>query len=135
MNAASLDRLRLPLPPTPTNNVCPCCNNVVLGTAAQNSGFAAVNDAAPVYQLSNISMQVEVLGMATSVLDQIVEQRIAQVGYVSLPFKNYFSYTSTHVSTTKFHVNSASVISTVICGSKPVSIMPGSRVPRKLCYI
>ncbi len=90
------------------NNVCPCCNNVSLGTAAQSSNFAAVNAAAPVYQLSNLSMQVEVLGMATSVLDQIVEQRIAQVGYVSLPFKNYFSYTSTHVSTTKFHVNSAS---------------------------
>ncbi len=53
-------------------------------------------------------MQVEVLGMATSVLDQIVEQRIASVGYLSLPFKNYYTFTSTHTGTSRFNVNSAS---------------------------
>ena len=53
-------------------------------------------------------MQVEVLGMATSVLDQIIEQRIASVGYLSLPFKNYYTFTSTHTGTSRFNVNSAS---------------------------
>lgn len=53
-------------------------------------------------------MQVEVLGMSTSVLDQIVQQRIGSVGYLSLPFKNYFSFQSLHQGTTKFNINSAS---------------------------
>ena len=46
--------------------------------------------------------------MATNVLDTIVEQRISQVGYLSIPFKNYFSFMNTHTTTTRFNVNSAS---------------------------
>jgi hypothetical protein len=55
-----------------------------------------------------MTLQCEVLGMATSVLDQIVEQRIASVGYLSMPFKNYYTFVSTHSGTTRFNVNSAS---------------------------
>jgi hypothetical protein len=55
-----------------------------------------------------MTMQVEVLGMSSNVLDAIVEQRIASVGYLSLPFKNYYSYQSTHTNTSRFNVNSAS---------------------------
>ena len=46
--------------------------------------------------------------MATSVLDQIVEQRISSVGYLSLPFKNYFTTIASHNDTSRFNVNSAS---------------------------
>jgi hypothetical protein len=53
-------------------------------------------------------MQVEVLSLATNVLDTIVEQRIGQIGYLSLPFKNYFSFSNTHDTSTRFNVNSAS---------------------------
>jgi hypothetical protein len=60
------------------------------------------------FVLTNISMQVEVLGMSTSVLDEITEARIASVGYISLPFKNYFTYVSSHQGTSRFSVNSAS---------------------------
>ena len=62
----------------------------------------------PTYTVKNVSIQVEVLSLATNVLDTIVEQRISQIGYLSLPFKNYFSFTNTHNSTTRFNVNSAS---------------------------
>lgn len=62
----------------------------------------------PVYTLTNMTLQVEVIQLATNVLDTIVEQRIAQVGYLSVPFKNYFSFSNTHTSTTRFNVNSAS---------------------------
>jgi hypothetical protein len=62
----------------------------------------------PSYTLKNINMQVEVLSLATNVLDTIVEQRIGQIGYLSLPFKNYFSFSNTHDSSTRFNVNSAS---------------------------
>jgi hypothetical protein len=53
-------------------------------------------------------MQIEVLSLATNVLDTIVEQRIGQIGYLSLPFKNYFSFSNTHDTSTRFNVNSAS---------------------------
>jgi len=65
-------------------------------------------DGAPTYSLTNLSLQVEVLQMATNVLDTIVEQRIAQVGYLSIPFKNYFSFSNNHTGSTRFNVNSAS---------------------------
>jgi len=55
-----------------------------------------------------MSMQLEVLGMATSVLDEVVASRIEQVGHISLPFKNYFTTISTHNSNSRFNVNSAS---------------------------
>ena len=55
-----------------------------------------------------MTIQCEVLGLASNVLDAIVEQRIASVGYLSLPFKNHFSFVSTHSGTTRFNVNSAS---------------------------
>ncbi len=60
------------------------------------------------YTLNNLSLECEVLGMATSVLDQIVEQRISSVGYLSIPFKQYFTTINTHTGSTKFNVNSAS---------------------------
>ena len=63
---------------------------------------------APSFTLSQMSLQVEVLQMATNVLDTIVEQRIAQVGYLSVPFKNYFSFQNLHTGSTRFNVNSAS---------------------------
>jgi hypothetical protein len=92
------------------DTVCPISEGRVLpdGTGATADHFDKVGSANPTYTLSNISIQVEVLGMATSVLDQIVEQRIASVGYLSLPFKNYYTFTSTHTGSSRFNVNSAS---------------------------
>lgn len=89
------------------DTVCPSC----AGPALDGTGAADITDAntnKATFELTNISMQVEVLGMSTSVLDQITEQRIASVGYLSLPFKNYFTYVSTHSGTSRFSVNSAS---------------------------
>jgi len=92
------------------DTVCPISEGRVLpdGTGATANHFDKVGSANPTYTLSNLSIQVEVLGMATSVLDQIVEQRIASVGYLSLPFKNYYTFTSTHTGSSRFNVNSAS---------------------------
>ncbi len=89
------------------NTVCPSVENVAL-TTNDADNFCNNNAASPVYELTGINMQVEVLGMATSVLDQIVEQRISSVGYLSLPFKNYFAFQDNHTGTTKFNINSAS---------------------------
>jgi hypothetical protein len=95
--------------------VCPACEGVFMavgdgtgatGTIDKKSGTAAT------YKLTNMTLQVEVLGLATSVLDQLVESRIASVGYLSLPFKNYYTYSSTTGAgggTTRFSANSASL--------------------------
>ena len=68
-----------------------------------------------------MTLQVEVLGMASSMLDEVVAQRISQVGYLSIPFKNYFSFSSTHNVTTRFNINSASWSKTWICWRDPAS--------------
>ncbi len=46
--------------------------------------------------------------MASSALDSVIEQRIASVGYLSLPFKNYFTTTASHTNVSRFNINSAS---------------------------
>lgn len=98
------------------NVVCPaftCADPyVAIGLAATNvtGGIAAppASSQSASYSLDNITMQVEVLGMASSVLDEVVAQRISQVGYLSIPFKQYFSFSSSHSNTSRFNVNSAS---------------------------
>jgi len=92
------------------DTVCPISDGRVLpdGTGNTASNFDKTGSGNPTYTLSQMTLQCEVLGMATSVLDQIVEQRIASVGYLSMPFKNYYTFVSTHSGTSRFNVNSAS---------------------------
>ena len=93
------------------NIVCPVAEGVLLpvGDEAGATGtFDKVGATAPIYSLSNLSLQVEVVGMASSALDSVIEQRIASVGYLSLPFKNYFTTTASHTNVSRFNVNSAS---------------------------
>jgi hypothetical protein len=81
---------------------------VFLGSTDSTNGFLTAGTGTPTYTLSNLSLQVEVIGMASSVLDQIIEQRISSVGYLSLPFKNYFTSISSHTTASRFNINSAS---------------------------
>jgi hypothetical protein len=83
-------------------------SSLALAATATTEGIAAVGAGTASYTMDNITMQVEVLGMASSVLDEVVAQRISQVGYLSIPFKNYFSFSSSHSATSRFNVNSAS---------------------------
>jgi hypothetical protein len=97
------------------NVICPAMTVVAataptLPTTSTTGGFCdpPASSQSASYSLDNITMQVEVLGMASSVLDEVVAQRISQVGYLSIPFKNYFSFSSSHSNTSRFNVNSAS---------------------------
>ena len=81
---------------------------LALATSVTAGGIAATSAGTPSFTMDNITMQVEVLGMASSVLDEVVAQRVSQVGYLSIPFKNYFSFSSSHSATSRFNVNSAS---------------------------
>ena len=94
--------------------VCTVSDSRVLPTLvgptiiAGSAGFDKAGSGTPTFTISNMTMQVEVLSLATNVIDTIVEQRVAQVGYLSIPFKNYFSFSNNHTNTTRFNVNSAS---------------------------
>jgi hypothetical protein len=96
------------------NIVCPSITHadgvaLALPTNATSGGICATSTTGTAsYTMDNITMQVEVLGMASSVLDEVVAQRVSQVGYLSIPFKNYFSFSSSHSATSRFNVNSAS---------------------------
>ena len=96
------------------NIVCPSITHadgvtLALPTSATAGGICATSSTGTAsYTMDNITMQVEVLGMASSVLDEVVAQRVSQVGYLSIPFKNYFSFSSSHSATSRFNVNSAS---------------------------
>lgn len=95
------------------NNVCTSsAADVLSGTTneagAAQSSFTTNGLVAPSYTLTNMTMQIEVLGMASSILDEIIAERIGQVGYLSIPFKNYYTFTSQHTGTTRFNVNSSS---------------------------
>ena len=96
------------------NIVCPSITHadgvaLALATTATTGGICGTSTTGTAsYTMDNITMQVEVLGMASSVLDEVVAQRVSQVGYLSIPFKNYFSFSSSHSATSRFNVNSAS---------------------------
>ena len=118
------------------NNVCSVIQGTKLsGSPAVLAVFTNVDNdgtGSVAFTLTNMTMQIEVLGMASSILDEIVAERISQVGYLSIPFKNYYTFTSQHGGTTRFNVNSSSFDKLWCCwrntgyaGSKGVSVVSG----------
>lgn len=113
------------------NNVCSVIRGSSLsgtpavGGSSNNVDVAGAGTVS--YTLSNMTMQIEVLGMASSILDEIVAERISQVGYLSIPFKNYYTFTSQHGGTTRFNVNSSSFDKLWCCWRR--NDFGGSKVP------
>jgi len=100
------------------NVICPsivAATATNLPTTSKTGGICETSAVGSSYTLDNMTMQVEVLGMASSMLDEVVAQRISQVGYLSIPFKNYFSFSSTHNVTSRFNINSASWSKLYVC--------------------
>ena len=54
-------------------------------------------------------MNVEVIGLASMAYDEIIAKRIADVGFLELPFKSYQSFVDTHTGATKFSVSCQSL--------------------------
>lgn len=90
-----------------------------LATTSKTGGICQTSAVGGTYSITEMTMQVEVLGMASSMLDEIVAQRISQVGYLSIPFKNYFSFSSTHNTTSRFNINSSSWDKLIVCWRHP----------------
>lgn len=99
-------------------------NDEKLATTNKTGGICETSSAGANYTLTEMTMQVEVLGMASSILDEVVMQRISQVGYLSVPFLNYFSFSSTHNNTTRFNINSASFNKLWVAWRDPANASP-----------
>lgn len=90
--------------------------NEVLGSAAgpalSGTGSLDITDAGTAtaaFKVYNLHLTIEAIGLASSVYDNVIASEIASAGYVSVPFKNYFSYSDTHSGSTKFSVSTASL--------------------------
>jgi hypothetical protein len=106
------------------NVICPsivAANDTVLATTSKTGGICETSTVGSTYSITDMTMQVEVLGMASSILDEVVAQRISQVGYLSIPFPNYFSFSSTHNTTSRFNINSSSWNKLWVCWRDPAN--------------
>ena len=52
---------------------------------------------------------MEVIGLASAVYDELIARRIAQTGFIELPFKSYQSFIDSHTGATKFSVSCQSL--------------------------
>jgi len=88
------------------NAVCPSVKgaelpNGQLQTAGNDINVAHASGQSS-YQIKDFHLTCETLGLADSIYDQMIESRIAEVGYIELPFKTYYSFTDVHNGTTRF---------------------------------
>ena len=84
----------------------------VAGIALDGTGATDITDdgtGGASFTMDNIHLNCEVLGLASSVLDEITARRMQDVGYVELPFKQYFHYPDTHTGTSRFSVSTQSL--------------------------
>ena len=100
------------------------------GTAfSSGSEFtAAAASAAPVYQLTNIYATVECVGMADGTYESMVSAQMSQVGYLELPFKQYFSFQDHTQASMKFSVASQSISRIWIAHREDTYTTPGGAV-------
>ena len=61
------------------------------------------------YQIKDFHLSIETLGLADSVYDNMIESRIAEVGYIELPFKTYYSFSDVHNGSTRFSCSTQSL--------------------------
>ena len=90
--------------------------NEVLGSGAgvtiEGSGSGDMTDAGTAtaaFKVYNLHLLVESIGLASSVYDELIASEISAKGFVSVPFKNYFSFSDTHTGSTRFSVQTQSL--------------------------
>jgi len=89
-------------------------NSVLASCKAANTHalFKVVPDGnleAAVYEIKNIHATIEAVGMADSVYDHLTQSTIASIGYIEVPFKQYFSFSNTHSGASRFSVAAQSL--------------------------
>ena len=78
-------------------------------TGAGTAQSPSVNVGQAVYDIKNIHASIEAVGMADSVYDHLTQSTIASIGYIEVPFKQYFSFSATHSGASRFTVAAQSL--------------------------
>lgn len=103
------------------NDVISCSDGVLLSqdpaAAAAPNGCLDTNagGAAGSYTLSNMRLNLETLGLADSMYDNMIARRIGEVGYIEMPFKQYFSFNDVHNGSSRFTVSTQSLDRLWVC--------------------
>ena len=90
-------------------------NNILIDAVGtdMSGGTSAITTKASApaatYEIENFNMTVEALGMQDGMLDELIEQKIAQAGFIEIPFKQYFSFTDTVTGNNRWNVASQSI--------------------------
>tara|TARA_R110000824_G_scaffold224680_1_gene412367 strand:- start:1450 stop:2793 length:1344 start_codon:yes stop_codon:yes gene_type:complete len=97
------------------NDVISCADGVLLAedpnAGASPNGCIDTNAvlASGTYTLSHMRLNLETLGLADSMYDNMIARRIGEVGYIEMPFKQYFSFNDVHTGSSRFTVSSQSL--------------------------
>lgn len=67
------------------------------------------------YAIDSMLLSINVIGLASSFYDEMVQSRLASVGFLELPFKNYFVTENTHTGSTRFSVATQSLDRIIVC--------------------
>lgn len=83
-----------------------------LGVTIEGVGATDLTDTAPAtaaFKVYNLHLLIESIGLNSSVYDELISSEIQAKGFVSVPFKNYFSFSDTHTGSTRFSVQTQSL--------------------------
>jgi hypothetical protein len=61
------------------------------------------------YAIDSMLLSINVIGLASSFYDEMVQSRLASAGFLELPFKNHFITENTHTGSTRFSVATQSL--------------------------
>ena len=67
------------------------------------------------YAIDSMLLSINVIGLASSFYDEMVQSRLASAGFLELPFKNYFVTENTHTGSTRFSVATQSLDRIIVC--------------------
>tara|TARA_R110000803_G_scaffold129070_2_gene196408 strand:+ start:2298 stop:3542 length:1245 start_codon:yes stop_codon:yes gene_type:complete len=84
--------------------------STVAGIALDGTGSSDITDdgSGATFTIDNFHLNVETLGMADSVYENMLERRMAE-GFLEIPYKSYFSFPDTHTGTTRWSVSTQSL--------------------------
>ena len=67
------------------------------------------------YAIDSMVLSINVIGLASSFYDEMIQSRLASTGFLELPFKNYFVTENTHTGSSRFSVATQSLDRILVC--------------------
>ena len=126
-------QIRLTLAPnssviTNSNNVAVPANTSTLfsnNSATQKFNSPGSSSGGLVYELKNLFATIECVSIADETLDAMYADMMAQEGYLTVPFKNYYAFSQSHSGSSKFQVSTQS-LDRIWSAFRPTTSLTGS---------